>query len=489
MPIIQNPSSVGGAGTAMSAVTAQSNQNVQQLLALTQLQDQRRARAAELDLRQRAFAAELDQTDDLMQMRLRAEDRNRKMDEVQLRQMERDNEARDRAFAFESSAKLRDQDRLDQITDAQLAADEAQTARVALSDTLAHGGMASKVSQALDGAYPISAEGLLSMLSDAEREMGPDAARALAEDMDRLTGGDYTTISAAGLPAELNADKRLPILFAATGEKLYAARQQRRAQDRAGEVTRTVGALAKRIEATGDKGMLEDFASSIQLLMPEEGSSDTSFLDYVDKDFRDDIQAWENKVSLFETKASVRGQLDVKRGAVSFEKLAEPVGMGASSKTLGELLGKAMQDIEAAESPREVWGAYAAVLPLIDPSAKMAHEFGVKQGIAAGGGVQRSGVQASAQFGMGQALPSPDEQELYYEAARDEGISLVEDIEPGSEDEARLIRAIDRLRNRRQRPLSTAAGRRKAVMDLIGPPNEYEQRRNAAKNQRDRGVR
>lgn len=399
MPIIYNPSSVGGAGTAMSAVTEQSNQYIQQLLALTQLQDRRKVANRELDQRERAFAAELEQSNTLMDFRERAFASEEERAEALLAMR-----------AKEMELQLRDQERLERIADAQIAADEARVRSAGLTEALGYSGMASKVSTALGGKYPVSSQGLLGMVSAAsayDKEHGTNFAKAFEAEINLLTGGEYAGLEATEIPGRLNADKRLPLVYTAIGEKLHGLMQKERAVERAGEVTARVSSLGKRIEATGDVSMAREYAASMLQLLPQEDELDDSFLQYADGDFREDIMAWEKRVGLRETKNAVQALLDTKRKGLSQERLGETMGMGASAKTLNELIGSAMQGIEAADSQDDAWAAYLGVLPLIDPSAKAMQEYALRQSLGfggVGGAQQRSGVAPDSRFIDGESV-------------------------------------------------------------------------------------
>lgn len=498
MPIIQMPSSVGGAGDAVAPMLAQQNQYVSQLLQLTQLQDQRRARAAELAFRERAFASELGQREREFGYGVfrdeRQEARQLKLDEQNLGFAERDEKRREADLARLTADSLRDNERQDRLADSEIAYREAQTGAAASRRVLEEGTLARQVAQSLPGEYAISGEGIRDMFRTMA-ETDPELARETDALVTRLTNGEYEGLPDDEVWGKLSQDPRINTIYAQVGSRLSDSLRARRARERAADVTQKVSGLAKRIERLKDPQLMESFTQSIGLLIPDENTDDASFLDYVDKDFRDDMLAWEKTISTHEARATIRTQLDAKVGALSPEALRDVVGMGTSSKTVQELIGAAFEKIETAESADEAWGVYAGLLPLIDPTAKMVHEHTLRLAGAgrAPAGAAQGGTSMDSRFGNPNAVNGGELSAMQMALRR---IGETEIPESGSPKEAALIQALDEIlaEQRRAAQMETPYERLRAVrnnpMSLFSSgESDYERRKRVRESDRSmRGV-
>lgn len=408
MPIVNLASSLGQAGDAVAPITAQVNANMGFMLQLAQLQDQREARRVTLQQREREFASQLGAQQFTQEARLREEQRAARLDDAQVERMAADREFRERAFASETSLKLRDADRLGELADAQIAASESATSAAMTRQRLSEQGLASKTRDALGGRYSVSADGVLGILTELARfdeENGTSHAQEADALLHQVTGGDYLEMAPATLTAKLQGDPRLPQAFTAIGETLYGVKRQRRAQELGRDVSAAYGALARRVEALGNPQMLEELNQSVSLLVPQE--SDDSFLDYGDSGrFGKDIAAWRERVGLEESKGAARGSLKGLQGRI--EDWSATVGM--TTRTKAEVLGETIGKIEQAETPAEVRSALMEARAMLEPGAAELFEFGMARGMAANGG-GRTSIPASPKF-TGAASADPKALEL-----------------------------------------------------------------------------
>lgn len=459
MPVVNIASSLGQAGDAVAPVTAQINANMGMMLQLAQLQDQRTQRRQMLEQRQREFSAQMGAQDFTQQARLREEERQAKLDDAQLERVVSDREYRDKVFAFEQSARLTDQERQAAQTDSEIAAREASTGAALSRQQLAERGVASQTSALLGGKYQVSSDGLLSMLSELykyDQENGTSYADAADSALHQITGGDYADMAPATLTAELGRDPRLAQAFAVVGEQLYSIKKQERTKQLATEVTRAYGSLAKRVEAIGDKQMLEELNQSITRLVPQD--NDESFLDYGDGgNFGKDIAAWNQRVGLAESRHGARGAMEALRAKVPADSWSAMIGSG--TKTKAEVFGEALGQIEAAENPAEVSAALVQVRAALEPGAADLLDFGWRQANASFGSPRAgsNSIQASSKF-MGGGSWTPRQAEIAREVM--DHLGFMEFPAAGTEEDATLKSAIrDALAQEQQRNQSVQPAR------------------------------
>lgn len=461
MPIIQLPSSVGGAGDAAAAVTAQLNVGMAQMLQLLELQERRKIAQMELLQRQQQFQAqlgfnerELSQRGALERARLEQgqsqfeqtfaanrEDaaadlrlREGAMEAAQGQQMfnramsmfgagldarqlqlqeERDADARtraDRDQAFREQQLLAEQARLAALdaqrqrqVDAEVAYDEARTGAFVADRVQAENGIASDVARSLDNRYQVSGEGIFDMLLElakVDSERGSSYAAEADATLQRLTDGQYGD----DLPPEemlqrLQQDPRLPRLFTAVGGIAQRANQEMRAEARAEEVTNGVAALAQRVKSLGDKRLQEEFEEFWGANLPNENADTALLLDYLDGDSTSSLQQWRQRVALEEDRSRVRSNVDRMKGVAPVGWHTELVG----ERSKGEQLSKVLDALEMAKTTEEVRAAQAQATLLLDPNAKLAAEYMTRLALSGSGGERTADTRLS---GMGQMSPT-----------------------------------------------------------------------------------
>lgn len=448
MPVINLAGSLGGAGDAAAAVTQQLNVGMQQMLQLAQLQEQRRARQADLDFRMRAFSAELDATNFSQQAQLRAEQRALRLDEEMLKRSERDFNFLSEQKAKENALALDDFELRERLADSQIAAREAELGAKAAQQNLVETNLAGQVGSALGGRYPVSASGAMGMLRelwDLDAKNGTNHAETWEATLHQMTGGEYRDLPPEEIVSKLEQDPRLFTVYTALGQGLLGVRQSERAKERAVEMTAGLGAMQKRVAALGDKRLAEEFDLFMQLGVPQEDTPDGQFLDYADDGFLSQMREWDQRIGLAETKGALRGQMDAMRGQKPAEWWGETVGaLGSTeSTTRAEAFGKALEKLERAQTADEARGAVASVMPLLDPTARLVYDMAQRQalGAAGGGSVPMSGPMS------GVVPNAKGNAELLADVM--DHLGFTEFPEEGSEEEAVLESAMQQAMNAR----------------------------------------